>query len=189
MENQEIYYIEESQAWVCPIAGRWKIIAVGGGASGGYLASAGSEPVAPVAGGTTSFGSIIAADGGKSIVAPAPSAASALSGYGGYNGISYGGGPVAAANSNVSSGVENSGVPSTIPTTAIGYGAGGGTYSYGSGTPQGIPGRAGDIKTAIVTLTEGENIPCTIGKGGETADAVHAASGADGVIILQYLGV
>jgi hypothetical protein len=183
MENQEIYYIEESQTWVCSITGRWKIIAVGGGASGGI--SNKETPLVPAAGSTTSFGAIVAANGGKSTMAHTKAASSDTSGYGGYNGVSYGGSPATDA----ANGKGNSGHASPVPITAIGYGAGGGASSGTTSSSKPIPGCAGDIKTNIVTLAEGENIPCTIGKGGETPDASKAASGADGVIILQYLGV
>lgn len=192
MENQEICYIEESQSWTCPIAGRWKIIAVGGGASGGGGTTATS------AGGTTSFGAVIFAPGGMSTKDTVGSKSTGVSGYGGYTGFSYGG--IASVLSSSLEGAAGGG-NATLPasplsqseaTAALGWGAGGGACSTdANGGAASIPGRAGEIRTTIIAIEAGENIACTIGKGGTapTVDKMSIASGADGVIVLQYLGV
>ena len=64
---KHIHYIKSSQEWVCPKSGKWKIICIGGGSSGGMGLSLGSA--APMAvhnrGGATSFGSYLTAAGGE----------------------------------------------------------------------------------------------------------------------------
>lgn len=200
-----IEWLKKSQTWVCPKSGKWKVIAVGGGASGGMYEEATSsgateKTLTPTtAGGTTSFGSIIAADGAPSTsdyTAHGYSATRiAVSGYGGYTGTSYGGVPMLGGNSATSEmavgGSGNAAVMAFMnPTAAVGYGAGGGAGErYKSNydvSP--IPGRAGAIESTIVDLEEGQTILCTIGKGGQTTDATVMGSGADGVIVVQYLG-
>ena len=47
-----IQYIEESKSWTCPKSGVWKVICVGGGASGGYYITS-SKITAQHTGGTT----------------------------------------------------------------------------------------------------------------------------------------
>lgn len=60
---QYLHYIEESKSWTCPKTGVWKVICVGGGASGGYYGKS-SMITAQHTGGTTSFGSYLSAQGG-----------------------------------------------------------------------------------------------------------------------------
>ena len=183
MENKEIYYIEESQEWVCPIGGRWKVICVGGGASGGgaVYASSALTTYPPTAGGTTSFGDVISANGGVATnEIDRTNGPSYIGGYGGYNGFTYGGNnTMAYLNAQHST-----------PTAALGWGAGGGSLTNQSNSHYVIPGRAGDIRTTIVSIDEGDIIPCTVGTGGVAAEATgfKFANGADGVIVIQYLG-
>lgn len=201
-----IEWLKEPQTWTCPKAGKWKVICVGGGASGGiYEKATGSGAteqalIATVAGGTTSFGSIIAADGAPSTSDYTTHGYSSevvgVSGYGGYTGVDYGGTP-SIGNSTLRQefgaavGNKNAGMYAIAnPTAALGYGAGGGAVgrlktSYDVSP---IPGRAGSIESTIVDLDEGQTIMCTVGKGGQTTDATFMGSGADGVIVVQYLG-
>ena len=187
MNHQEIYYIEESQTWVCPMAGRWKVIAVGGGASGGGWASA-TTTYPPTAGGTTSFGDVISASGGISTLELCKDF---IGGYGGYTGFAFGGMPSKLITDNdfasFSPAGGNNVLGGATPTAALGWGAGGGAFASSGDV---IPGRAGDIRTTIVSIDEGDIIPCTVGTGGVAAEVegFKFANGADGVIILQYLG-
>lgn len=201
-----IEWLKESQTWTCPKAGKWKVICVGGGASGGMYEEATSsgateKTLTPTtAGGTTSFGSIIAADGAPSTsdyTAHGYSATRiAVSGYGGYTGTSYGGVPMVGGSSSsaefgTGGGSGNAAVMAFAnPTAAVGYGAGGGAGQRYKGNfdVSPIPGRAGSIESTIVDLEEGQAIMCTVGKGGQTTDATLMGSGADGVIVVQYLG-
>lgn len=193
-----IEWLKESQTWTCPKAGKWKVICVGGGASGGlHDSTENTVKLTPTtAGGTTSFGSIVSADGAPSTsdyTAHGFSAVnSAVSGYGGYTGTTYGGVPMVGANSTNSSlaagGFGNAAVMAFAnPTAAVGYGAGGGASAVSEKISP-IPGRAGAIESTIVDLDEGQTIMCTVGKGGQTTDATVMGSGADGVIVVQYLG-
>ena len=198
MKNQEIYYIEETQAWVCPMAGRWKVIAVGGGASGGGVIDANSALTTypPTAGGTTSFGDVISANGGVATnEIDRTNGTSYIGGYGGYNGFTFGGAPSSSNGETFSPAGGNNtmaylNISHSTPTAALGWGAGGGSLTNRSNGYYVIPGRAGDIRTTIVSIDEGDIIPCTVGTGGVAAEAkdFKFANGADGVIILQYLG-
>ena len=185
-----IEWLKESQTWTCPKAGKWKVICVGGGASGG---SGGDAVVPTTAGGTTSFGSIVSASGAPStkdyIKTSSPIDNVWVGAYGGYTGVSYGGTPAMAMNAGDNFGVSGAHTNGTLPSNfnpvcGIGYGAGG--ASAAQKAP--IPGRAGSIESTIVDLEEGQVIMCTVGKGGQTTDATTMSSGADGVIVVQYLG-
>lgn len=80
---QYIEYIEESKTWKCPKSGKWKVICVGGGSSGGYFyrLNVSQSTVNPSysdqnihssiistqsSGGSTSFGSYLTVNGGES---------------------------------------------------------------------------------------------------------------------------
>ena len=185
-----IEWLKESQTWTCPKAGKWKVICVGGGASGG---SGGNAIIPTAAGGTTSFGSIVSASGAPStkdyIKTSSPIDNIWVGAYGGYTGVNYGGTPAMAMNAGDNFGVSGAHTNGTLPSNfnpvcGIGYGAGG--ASAAQEAP--IPGRAGSIESTIVDLEEGQTIMCTVGKGGQTTDATTMSSGADGVIVVQYLG-
>lgn len=201
-----IEWLKESQTWACPKAGKWKVICVGGGASGGIYEKATSSGateqtlIATVAGGTTSFGSIVAADGAPSTNDYTTHGYSGeivgVSGYGGYTGVDYGGAP-SIGNSTTHQefgaavGNKNAGMYAIAnPAAALGYGAGGGAVGRlkANYDVSPIPGRAGSIESTIVDLDEGQTIMCTVGKGGQTTDATAMGNGADGVIVVQYLG-
>lgn len=201
-----IEWLKESQTWACPKAGKWKVICVGGGASGGmYEKATGSGAteqtlIATVAGGTTSFGSIVAADGAPSTSDYTTHGYSdenvGVSGYGGYTGVDYGGAPSIGSSTirqefGAVVGNKNAGMYAIAnPTAALGYGAGGGAVGRFKANydVSPIPGRAGSIESTIVDLDEGQTIMCTVGKGGQTTDPATMGSGADGVIVVQYLG-
>lgn len=183
-----IEWIESSKTWTCPKSGKYKVICVGGGASGGGKFSSSGTYVSTVAGGTTSFGTILSAAGGASDSSNAAlSNTSKVSGYGGFTGVSYGGSPSIIYNGDtlsVAFGAGNTGLPGA--TAGIGYGAGGGASSAVDIV---IPGRAGSIKTTIVDIEAGETITCTIGAGGVGGPGTgQTATGAKGVIVVQYLG-
>ena len=190
MENQEIYYIEESQVWTCPIGGRWKAICVGGGASGGLRKtgnSARSTGAMQFSGGTTSFGAVASAAGGEASGTQAVYSVSsphAAGGYGGYDGWQFGGLPNDADADVTVRETINGGLRGMA---GHGYGAGGGavqasliryiTTGSSSGTTTSadtaiaypISGFNGEMRATIVSIDEGEQIPCTIGLGGRSA--------------------
>lgn len=205
-----VEWIEESQTWICPKAGKWKVICVGGGASGGV--SYNGAKILYAAGGTTSFGSILSADGGATA---SYKVAKSTGGQNGYDGISYGGSPFFDADINSNIGVG-------LSETAHGYGGGGAcipiefkvTGLTSNPRTAASSGLCGKIKTTIVDIDEGQSIFVTVGKGGKltiTDEAVKtyimganeeitsvetngaefisgAKQGADGVVIAQYLG-
>ena len=70
---QYLHYIEESKSWTCPKSGVWKVICVGGGASGGYYITSSKVATGQHTGGTTSFGSYLSAEGGAKRCIPNPS--------------------------------------------------------------------------------------------------------------------
>ena len=217
-EMQYINWIKESQSFVCEKSGKYKIICVGGGSSGGIGASGAAEVLQAV-GTTTSFGTIISAEGGgksKTLISTMLVGEDALiGGQSGYDGINYGStSHVMAYESavHVSSAGGNS---SVMWGTGHGYGAGGGARGY-SDKLVAAGGRCGKVESTIVDLEKNQTIACTIGGGGvlKLSDAnvldyiktyvdpektaatgegekvsACVSDGADGVIIIQYLGV
>lgn len=225
-EMQYIHWIKESQSFVCEKSGKYKIICVGGGSSGG-LGAVGAGDTLQAVGTTTSFGTIISADGGGKTRASADSSFGVMSttgGQSGYDGINYGSTAhvMCTAHSISSAGAESA----VMWGTGHGYGAGGGakgisgSYNKGS-TGESITfaaaaGKCGKVESTIVDLEENQSVFCTIGGGGVLkvsesdvlnyiknavdpaavsvtidADAFSACAsdGADGVIIIQYLGI
>lgn len=107
---QYIQYIEESKLWTCPKTGKYKITCVGGGGTG-ILYTWSAEAVTPYLyknGGSTSFGKYLTALGSQikdpqcSIFTDTTQHVSGsnnfssftnIGGYGGYDGVSYGGNP------------------------------------------------------------------------------------------------
>ncbi len=190
---QQVYWIKSSGTWTCPISGTWKVICVGGGSSGGIFDRT-SNSYKQNIGGTTSFGNVISASGGgicqyyeihKNIVC--------CGGYGGYDGINYGGSPAImieyGSNSYAIAGASlNGGV---VGCQGIGFGAGGGSSSKDSGELA-LPGLCGDQIMTILDLTENQQIVCTVGDGGAAPAASNydseGTSGKRGVIYLEYLG-
>ena len=185
-----IEWLKESQTWVCPKGGKWKVIAVGGGAGGNFSFSLTKKGALALTsnGGTTSFGSIVSALGGVISEDSVPGAqAELISGQSGYNGMSIGGSGVAMKNSVAVSLNKNCG----LSTDGEGYGASGGcigtTVRFSSNASSGnsditaypISTPHGQIESTIVDLIEGQSVICTIGKGGKpstTAERIVAAA-------------
>ena len=211
-----VEWIKESKTYTCPKAGVYKIICVGGGASGGIIGSNGK--MIGFAGSATSFGGILSADGGT---VTTNSIAAIAGGQSGYDGVNYASSPLlATTDSNCLIAIGGNSVAGI--ETGHGYGAGGGAsgstiqYKVG-GTSNFInmlpaSGRCGKMESTIVDLNEGQIVACTIGNGGTveltdddiksfmdagtsiiletTSETVKSGtkSGADGLIIVQYLG-
>ena len=226
-EMQYIHWIKESQSFICEKSGKYKIICVGGGSSGG-IGAAGAADVLQAVGTTTSFGSIISANGGgrsKTSASEHFEHTGTVGGQSGYDGINYGS-SAHVLSSTGSAALSSSGGESTVMWgTGHGYGAGGGAkgmlVGYTAGTSTNIDfvacgGQCGKIESTIVDLEENQTVFCTVGGGGalnlsddnvmeyvvnyvdSTATAVKATgtelsacvtNGADGVIIVQYLGL
>lgn len=173
---QQVYWIKSSQTWTCPKAGAWKVVCVGGGASGGVTFHPNVSALQS-AGGTTSFGSLLSAPGGA-IETVCPTGIRSCGGYGGYDGMNYGGTPMIGIRSatdsdvtNLSSAVGNGGV---IGSTGLGYGAGGGVgqvyvVANKNGTQStnsniyAIPGKCGGMAMGIFDLALNQSISCTVG--------------------------
>ena len=164
---QYLHYIEESKTWVCPKSGVWKIICIGGGGAG-----AASNKAIGQSGGTTSFGSILSANGGA-VGNPTENSRVGEISINGYNGA-------------VGYGTQN-----TIHHTGFGYGGAGGAAGKAG---RFYTGKPGELKSVIVDISEGTSIACTIGLGGEGASLKDSSTtyksfaGANGAIIVQYLG-
>ena len=226
-EMQYIHWIKESQSFICEKSGKYKIICVGGGSSGG-IGAAGAADVLQAAGTTTSFGNIISANGGgrsKTSASENFKAESTVGGQSGYDGINYGSSSH-VLRAEVNSCLSSSGGESTVMWgTGHGYGAGGGakgtSLTYTAGTSTSIEliacgGQCGKIESTIVDLEENQTVFCTVGGGGVLnlsdenvleyiVNYVHTGAdecsktgaelsacvtdGADGVIIVQYLGI
>lgn len=171
--------IKANKTWVCPKAGIYKIICVGGGGSGAAALKATSDTVTSgTAGGTTAFGTYLSAAGGatgadaytKGFITI--NSGSAINGY---------------------NGASTYGTPNTASVTGCGYGASGQAYTkaqnlFVSG------GQPGEVVSGIFDIDVGKQVACTIGKGGTGATASDTNSlvccypGADGAIMIQYLG-
>lgn len=175
---QQVYWIKSSQTWTCPKSGAWRIICVGGGASGGLTFYANVSALQS-AGGTTSFGSLLSASGGA-IEACCPMYIKSCGGYGGFDGINYGGAPTVELRRistttpteyYISSGTINGG---THGSPGLGYGAGGGVgnlthisiknnVSSNSAEIYAVPGKCGGMTMGIFDLTLNQSISCTVG--------------------------
>lgn len=212
-EMQYIYWIKESQSFVCEKSGKYKIICVGGGASGG-LAAAGRGDCLQAVGSTTSFGNIISASGGGhskgSTLSNIEYGASTMAGgQSGYDGINY------ASTAFVTNGdwYLTGGESAFMWGTGHGYGAGGGAHGCSIDSNHiytAAAGACGKVESTIVDLEENQSVFCTVGGGGvlklsdsdvteylgSTASSgdgeklsACVSNGADGVIIVQYLGL
>lgn len=174
---QQVYWIKSSQTWACPKAGAWKVVCVGGGASGG-LTFHSNVSALQSAGGTTSFGSLLSASGGA-IETSCPAVIKCCGGYGGYDGMNYGGTPMIAVRENVNNTTiallsSASGNGGALGSPGLGYGAGGGvgdviSISIKNGTStatqavQGVPGKCGNMAMGIFDLNLNQSISCTVG--------------------------
>ena len=226
-EMQYIHWIKESQSFICEKAGKYKIICVGGGSSGG-IGAPGAADVLQAVGTTTSFGSIISANGGgksRTSASEKFEATGTVGGQSGYDGINYGSSSHILSSTG-SSALSSTGSESTsMWGTGHGYGAGGGAkgilIKYTKDTAVNLDmlacgGQCGRIESTIVDLEENQTVFCTVGGGGAlnlsdanvldylknyvdnaitetTAKGTELSAcvtdGADGVIIVQYLGV
>lgn len=194
-----IKWITSSTTFVVPKAGKWKVICVGGGASGG-VAFHDKEPAntkcLQANGGTTSFGSYLSATSGQTVV-PAMnnvlltnSSTSSLyvEGQGGFDGFTYGNAGSICSGGHGSNG-DYSNMVATVSNfsggTGHGYGAGGGAGNPALKTAitiadsytkavYPVPGACGGIKSGIIDLDEDEKVICTIGSGGVFASGVTA---------------
>lgn len=185
------YYerITASKTWTCPKTGRYKIICVGGGASGKVQTSADDSTGKQNAGGTTSFGSYVSVKGGA--VTSAVQNVMAVGGYGGYTGVAYGGAGacIAATSSAASSAVINGGC---FGETGLGQGAGGGATSNNT-SARIAPGRCGDLKVTELDLTANQSISCTIGTGGAAVSVTDGnrtytgTAGTAGCIDIRFI--
>ena len=177
---------------------------------------------------TTSFGSIISANGGgksRTSASEKFEATGTVGGQSGYDGINYGSSSHILSSTG-SSALSSTGSESTsMWGTGHGYGAGGGAkgmlIKYTKDTAVNLDmlacgGQCGRIESTIVDLEENQTVFCTVGGGGAlnlsdanvldylknyvdnaitetTAKGTELSAcvtdGADGVIIVQYLGV
>ena len=172
--------IKSSKTYTPPKSGIYKIICIGGGGAG-YVYDTPSAITSSEAGGTTSFGSYVAASGGAS----------------GKNVVMLGGttvvdirlnGGIVDSGKNGFNGACEYGASSGM---AVGYGYGASGAAYGINSKKYSSGQAGDVVSTIVELDPSASIACTIGaggKGGFAGNYNYAWSGADGAIIVQYLG-
>ncbi len=178
---QQVYWIKSSQTWTCPKAGAWKIVCVGGGASGGIIFHENTSALQS-AGGTTSFGNLLSAPGGA-VETACTSHINGCGGYGGYDGMNYGGTPVTITKSTDNHTVApSSGNGGTPGSPGLGYGAGGGIgyvfqmgYKNSSSTSTNqaniyaIPGKCGGMTMGIFDLTLNQSIICTVGTSAKPA--------------------
>lgn len=146
---KHIHYIKSSQEWICPETGKWKIICVGGGSSGGMGISISSAVPTAVhnPGGATSFGSYLTAAGG--VIDPYNAAYTsgnsagttqcypitrciAAGGEGGFDGFTAKGAASSLYQDLINTGValavsgQHSGLGGKYGQPGNGYGAGGG---------------------------------------------------------------
>lgn len=190
---QHIQYIEESTTWVCPKSGKWKVICIGGGSSGGFriaYVNNRNDAIIQNTGGISSFGDILSADGGSieytilnytynsnnnSYLIPDEENVRSVGGEGGYNGICFGGSPARLSKNGDYSAFERNG--GFLGLHGNGYGAGGGaigtpTYSFLRSDSDyqcfSLPkaGKAGTMRAVIADITAGDEFICTVGKGG-----------------------
>ena len=171
--------IRSNKSWTCPKAGIYKIICIGGGGSGAAsLSNTAEAATSGTAGGTTSFGTYLSASGGTT------GADAYTKGC-----ISNGGSSINGYN-----GASAYGTPNTASVTGCGYGASGGAHSK-AGSTFVTGGQPGEIVSGILDIDAGKQVACTIGKGGSgaaetssTSSAAYCYPGADGAIMIQYLG-
>lgn len=170
--------IETSQTWTCPEDGDYEIICVAGGQGGRHASSVECNN-----GGATSFGTYLTASGHfatkksyyyKTDVSAFIYSEPFVMPVNGYTLKDYG-----FTNIAISSG--------TAVCCGIGYGAGG-------GGPINCCGRPGKLMITQVTLTNGTQIPCTIGTGGTavyysgtSSSSNHCSDGYDGVIVIREI--
>lgn len=183
--------IRANKTWVCPKAGIYKIICVGGGGSGAAsLESTSDKVTSGTAGGTTAFGTYVAASGG------ATGADAYAKGYITAAGIVAGGSDIYTSGHSINgyNGASVYGTPNAASVTGCGYGASGAAAAKG-GSRFATGGQPGEVVSGIFDIDVGKQVTCTIGKGGTGATASKSTTGlvccypgADGAIMIQYLG-
>ncbi|MCD7730456.1 MAG: hypothetical protein LUI05_03045 [Oscillospiraceae bacterium] len=204
---QYLEMITASKTWECPKTGVYKITCVGGGASGGYTASA-TEIYAPVSGGITSFGDLVTAAGGgydEGCLNMGSNIDVDYGGMGGYTPYSFGG---TGALYNTLGSTGNGGLTG-FPGT--GYGASGSGYLFSINEVKMPLPSPTEMIQGIFTLVAGDSYEVTIGEGGDiltpaadltltdTAGAAvtssyasniakYCTNGRSGVCVVQYLG-
>ena len=203
--------IDATTTWVCPHTGVYNITCVGGGGSAGGIGLYNNGLGYSNAGGVTSFGVLLTANGGgiggtatgNSLGGDASAYINyGVGGSGGAGGYIYknaggkGGRGVnsqAVTNPQPEVGTINAGSGGSYQThgeKGKGYGAGGGGAfgSGGSGGGQGgRGGNSGYITTGSFTIVEGTVITITIGVGGTCQGTYTTAqnNGSNGVVIIE----
>lgn len=183
--------IKASKTWTCPKSGIYKIICVGGGGSGAAsLANTAETATSGTAGGTTAFGTYLSASGG------ATGADAYVKGYITAAGISQSSSNMFYSGNSINgyNGASVYGTPNAASVTGCGYGASGAAAAKG-GTLFVTGGQPGEVVSGIFDIDVGKQVACTIGKGGSgasnnesTNSKVCCYPGADGAIMIQYLG-
>lgn len=183
--------IKASKTWTCPKSGIYKIICIGGGGSGSAsLGNTAETATSGTAGGTTSFGTYLSAAGG------ATGADNYAKGYITAAGIAtMGTGTVFNSGHSINgyNGASVYGTPNTASVTGCGYGASGAAAAKG-GSLFVTGGQPGEVVSGIFDIDVGKQVACTVGKGGAGVTASNTSynvccyPGADGAIMIQYLG-
>lgn len=171
--------IKSSKTYTPPKSGIYKIICIGGGGAG-YADTA--NVIASEAGKTTSFGAYISANGGAS----------------GENVVKLNGTGTAeylqpnekGGFDSGKNGFDGACVYGASSGAAIGYGYGASGGAYAKSNTKYISGQAGEVASIIIELDKSDVVACTIGTGGKggAGSYAYAWGGADGAIIVQYLG-
>lgn len=183
--------IRANKTWVCPKAGIYKIICVGGGGSGAAsLKNTSVTATSGTAGGTTAFGTYLSAAGG------ATGADAYTKGYITVAGIVAIGSIIYTSGHSINgyNGASVYGTPNVASVTGCGYGASGAAVAKGSSLFA-TGGQPGEVVSGIFDIDVGKQVACTVGKGGTGATASESTTGlvccypgADGAIMIQYLG-
>lgn len=183
--------IRANKTWVCPKTGVYKVICVGGGGSGAAsLANTAETAISGTAGGTTAFGTYLSASGG------ATGSDAYEKGYITAAGIYQNGSNMFNSGNSINgyNGASVYGTPNAASVTGCGYGASGAAAAKG-GLLFATGGQPGEVVSGIFDIDVGKQVACTIGKGGSgasnnesTSSKVCCYPGADGAIMIQYLG-
>lgn len=183
--------IKASKTWTCPKSGIYKIICVGGGGSGAASsANTADTATSGTAGGTTAFGAYLSASGG------ATGADAYTKGCITTASVILGGSNIFNSGNSINgyNGASVYGTPNAASVTGCGYGASGAAAAKG-GLLFVTGGQPGEVVSGIFDIDVGKQVACTIGKGGSgssntesTSNKVCCYPGADGAIMIQYLG-
>ncbi len=183
--------LRANKTWTCPKSGIYKIICVGGGGSGAAtITNTADAAISGTAGGTTAFGTYVAASGG------ATGADAYAKGYITAAGINQSGNNMFNSGNSINgyNGASVYGTPNAASVTGCGYGASGAAAAKG-GSLFVTGGQPGEVVSGIFDIDVGKQVACTIGKGGSGASNIDGTSskvccypGADGAIMIHYLG-